>query len=88
MTKKKKVLETSEQLTLRLSQVFPYTWEALQLTLFPDTIWEKVNATDSDIIGPHVDALEDAANALSKQLRMKPKQAALIIIETCFQRLE
>jgi len=86
--KKKQTPETREQVDLRLSQVLPYTWEVLQHIPFPDTIWEKVNTTDPDDVGPFVDTVEDAAKVLARKLRVSPKQAALILLETCFQRLD
>lgn len=84
----KQVLETPEQTDLRLRQVLPYTWDVLQRIPFPDTVWEKVNTTDPDTVGPFVDTLEDTAKALAKKLRVSPKQAVLILVETCFTRLE
>ncbi len=86
--KKKQTPETREQADLRLAQVLPYTWEVFQHIPFPDTIWEKVNTTDPDDVGPLVDSVEDAAKVLARKLRGSPKQAALILLETCFQRLD
>jgi hypothetical protein len=84
----KQVSETLEQTDLRLRQVLPYTWDVLLQTPFPDDIWKKVNASNSGTVGPLVDVLENATKALATKLRISPKQAALILIETCFTRLE
>ena len=86
MTKKREK-ETSEQLAHRLEQILPYTWEVLQEIPFPESIWEKVNNNPYKV-GPLVDRVEDAATDLSRLLRVTPKQALLILIETCYQRLD
>jgi hypothetical protein len=88
MAQKRIPVETPEQTAGRLEQVLPYTWEVLQRHPFPQTVWEKVNDASPYAVGPLVDKLEEAAKALAKQLRVSPKQATLILIETCFQRLD
>ena len=73
--------------TKQLEQDFPSLWDALQETSFPKTIWEPIEATE-DGVSPFVDMIENATIVIAIKFQLTKQQAALLLVETLFTRIE